>query len=265
MIQFLLHQRGSLNRSRRINPTVWPHFDLFFVHGGRVLIRLMGSREIRLARGEGVLIHPHTPFVGHHLGRPADASVLHFSLGAPAAQLPFPAQRLVGQSHGFEVCRPASPGVMERDIERALVLATHRANPLLHSMRVALLTLILAEWNSSRPRTPGPIRHSSAFDPLLHWLVENLHRNLSLRDMASHAGYSLSHFRALFHAYAGATPGRFLSRLRIYEAQRLLRESDTPIKEIAERTGYADLSHFYRAFKSACRATPNAYRNAATG
>jgi len=45
------------------------------------------------------------------------------------------------------------------------------------------------------------------------------------------------------------------------EEARLLRETLTPIKEIAQLTGYRDIVHFYHSFKTHFDITPRMYRN----
>ncbi len=259
MIRFLINERGVVNRSRKVGPVVWPHFDLFFVHRGAVALRLE-SKPIKLSAGDGVLIYPYTTFTGESVRGTALASVLHFALDGPVNELPMPLRRLAGRTHGFEFRRRRPADHVERDLERGLLLATHRSRPLIHEMRVALLTLILAEWDVSRPQRRGPVRHSAVFDPLVQWLGANLHRPVSLREMAARARYSPSHFRSLFQEYVGLSPGKYLALLRINESQRLLREGLMPIKEIARVTGFADLQHFYRVFKSRCHTTPRAFR-----
>ena len=44
-------------------------------------------------------------------------------------------------------------------------------------------------------------------------------------------------------------------------AQRLLRQTDLSVDEIAERLGYADTSNFIRAFRRWCQRTPQHYRS----
>ena len=48
--------------------------------------------------------------------------------------------------------------------------------------------------------------------------------------------------------------------VRLQEAQRLLRETDLPIAEIAERVGYANPGHFSVAFHESFSMTPSEYK-----
>jgi AraC family transcriptional regulator len=58
----------------------------------------------------------------------------------------------------------------------------------------------------------------------------------------------------------GQAPHRYLMRLRIERAQRLLSETGTSIAEIAFACGFANQEHLTRLFKRSCGSTPAAYR-----
>src|SRR5688572_14701932 len=62
-VQFRIHGIGQFDSSHGIGPCVWPHFDLLTVLSGRVWVELLGDR-VELTRGQAILIHPQTPFVG---------------------------------------------------------------------------------------------------------------------------------------------------------------------------------------------------------
>ena len=49
-------------------------------------------------------------------------------------------------------------------------------------------------------------------------------------------------------------------RLRIEQAQELLRTTDLPQRDIAEYYGFADIHHFSKAFKRITRLPPGAFR-----
>lgn len=49
-------------------------------------------------------------------------------------------------------------------------------------------------------------------------------------------------------------------RLRMRIATTLLRDTELPILEICERTGFNDISYFSKAFKKEINYTPSEYR-----
>ncbi len=65
-----------------------------------------------------------------------------------------------------------------------------------------------------------------------------------------------------FQEYVGHSPGEEIRRTRLRQAQRLLQQTDLPLKEIAAACGYADLSHLDRAYRQAHGKPPKAARTA---
>ena len=95
------------------------------------------------------------------------------------------------------------------------------------------------------------------------FLVEMMHRetcnNLSLEDLAKKSFISISYIKKLFNHYAGISPKRYYTGLRVTEAQRLLL-TDIPISEIAEKMNFSSASYFTLFFKEQTGYTPIKYR-----
>lgn len=64
----------------------------------------------------------------------------------------------------------------------------------------------------------------------------------------------------VFKEHFGATPGEYLDRLRIGEAVRQLRETDTPVIDIAFALGFESVTAFYTFFGKFEGITPAAFR-----
>jgi two-component system response regulator YesN len=52
----------------------------------------------------------------------------------------------------------------------------------------------------------------------------------------------------------------YLTQLRIEESQKLLAETNLPVKEIAVRVGYLDEKYYSKLFKKATGIKPTEYR-----
>ena len=83
---------------------------------------------------------------------------------------------------------------------------------------------------------------------------------ISLDRLAEVAELSKDHFLRQFDQVVGMTPGAYLRTLRLCQAARLLRTSDTPILDIALAIGFADHPSFSRAFARYMGLTPSEYR-----
>lgn len=78
----------------------------------------------------------------------------------------------------------------------------------------------------------------------------------SLESLAAIAGMSRSAFSTQFAATFGTSPMRMLRGIRLRRAAELLATTHLPIDAIARDVGFANRSHFSRAFRAAHGATP---------
>jgi AraC family transcriptional regulator len=79
---------------------------------------------------------------------------------------------------------------------------------------------------------------------------------LAVEDLAREAGMSPFRFFRAFKATMGAPPHQYVLRRRLERARRLLDHPDARISEVALATGFADQSHFTRAFRRHYGVTP---------
>jgi len=101
----------------------------------------------------------------------------------------------------------------------------------------------------------------------LRRLVEYIDANLEIRplragDLAALIGYSPSHLHRSFRRSLGESPRTFVMRRRVAKAQRLMRDNDLPLCQIAIDCGFADQSHFNRVFFRLVGQNPGAWRRA---
>ncbi len=92
------------------------------------------------------------------------------------------------------------------------------------------------------------------------FIRDNLHRDLTVAELAEVACLSPFHFARMFKAVTGSTPHSFVSAARLEEARRLLARTGMPLGEIALRSGFSGQSTFTSAFKRATGCTPGDYR-----
>ncbi|OAM87013.1 helix-turn-helix transcriptional regulator [Termitidicoccus mucosus] len=261
MLRLLLHSYGQFDRRHTIAPVAWPHFDLLHVHAGRLRLRVGDTPEFFLKSGESVLIFPHTPFSGGAAGDGrVRASVQHFALEEPVDSENAVLRAWAGRKQGFALLAGPNANSVDRDVARAMELATRPANAVNTALRAAQLTLLLGRFLQAAPSRPPPETSSAeSLHQIMTW-ARTRGGVVTVGEMARRAGYSAAHFRLLFTAAFNERPAAFLLRLRMNEAQRLLRETRGTIKEIAGKTGYADAVAFHRAFVRRTGRTPANYR-----
>ena len=99
------------------------------------------------------------------------------------------------------------------------------------------------------------------FGPLHDWINRHLSGDLSLSVLADQAGMSERSFSRHYAEATGQTPARAIERLRVEAARRLLSESRTPVKRIAQRCGFGSEETMRRSFLRLLAVTPQDYRS----
>lgn len=79
---------------------------------------------------------------------------------------------------------------------------------------------------------------------VLAFIEENLSSDLSLPGIATAAGLSLSHCKALFRQSVGLPVHQYVIRRRVERAVCLMRERKLSISQVALESGFAHQSHF---------------------
>lgn len=92
------------------------------------------------------------------------------------------------------------------------------------------------------------------------FIVANYHRKVAVSEVARHVSLSAEYLSAKFRRETGMTITEFVTRLRVREAQILLRYSDLPIVDIAMRLAFSSQSYFQTVFKRETGMTPQEYR-----
>jgi len=102
--------------------------------------------------------------------------------------------------------------------------------------------------------TPRHLRLATEF------IRANLHRDISLADIAGVTGISVFHFARLFKNATGQSPYQYLTAQRIALAKELLQQRRLSIGHIAYRVGYDSHSRFTAQFRRLTGVTPAEFR-----
>jgi len=108
---------------------------------------------------------------------------------------------------------------------------------------------LLGQLPELRPDTRSPRSRKWIVERALQFLEHRLDEPVTLYDVAEHLYLNHSYFSKIFHEEMGETFSRFVVRLRVERAKKLLKETPLKIYEISAAVGYADVRHFTKVFK----------------
>ena len=95
----------------------------------------------------------------------------------------------------------------------------------------------------------------------MEYIYNNLHSELTLKQIAEHLSLSESYVSRLFREEVGMTVHQYVTEKRIEAAKSLLKYSDYPSYDIANYLCFSSHSHFISVFKAKTGMTPLQYRN----
>jgi transcriptional regulator GlxA family with amidase domain len=104
---------------------------------------------------------------------------------------------------------------------------------------------------------------SDRIQTALTYARDNLHKPLSVPDLAEAAHLSPRQFSRAFLAETGQSPAKAIENLRVEAARGLMEQSRHPIDMVAQQTGFSDRDHMRRAFLRAFGQPPQVLRRQA--
>ena len=95
---------------------------------------------------------------------------------------------------------------------------------------------------------------------ILNYIDRNIKQGISLDEAAEYANMSSCYFSKLFKKCTGENFITYVTGCKIKVAQRMLRDTDMPVINIAYELSYSETNYFSKAFKKKVGVTPTEYR-----
>ena len=159
---------------------------------------------------------------------------------------------LVSTSAGVTSGIDLALALVEEDLGRdtALTIARHLVVFLRRPGNQAQFSAQLAAQTARRE----PLRE------VQQWITEHPDDDLSVESLAARARLSPRHFARAFQSETGMTPGRYVDRVRLEHARRLLEDTADGIEQISRASGYGTPESMRRAFLKTLGTAPTEYR-----
>lgn len=98
------------------------------------------------------------------------------------------------------------------------------------------------------------------FNQISTYIQEHYMDSFTMQRLADQNGISKNRLAYLFYKYAGMGPGDYLMQCRLNRAKELLLLDHSPLRVIAQATGFNDPFYFSRAFKKRYGISPSEFR-----
>ena len=109
-------------------------------------------------------------------------------------------------------------------------------------------------------RRPMPDPRISSTSEARRWALANLHRPVTLRDLAARESTSTRTFTRRFRDEIGTSPGRWLTQQRVEPARTLLERTDLPIDQVAATAGFGTAGSMRLRLQAEIGVSPSFYR-----
>lgn len=193
---------------------------------------------------ESLLIHVNTDFMTHMASPLIGGDVARVEMiKRPAFQDPLLTH--IGLALQQELYAPGATGKLYAETA-AQMLAVHLLRHYAHINRTL------------KEKTSGLTQRQ--VKQVLEYIEHHLDHNLSLAEIAQQSGLSPFHFARRFRQTTGESPHQYVVNLRLEAAQRLLKETDLPVSQIALMTGFSNQGHFTQTFSRRLGQPPHQYR-----
>ncbi|WP_135547340.1 AraC family transcriptional regulator [Paenibacillus cymbidii] len=232
---------------------VIPDFELMYFPDPPAGLYRMDGLDIRLDRPLVVVQQPDITHTYIRSGsRPARQQFVHFEPGSHlrelAAQHPWKSHYLLDGTSPFP-----------KLLNELLGLLAARPFKWVERSEALLFTLCSELLTGEAERSPSamlPVELQIA----IRYIASHLEQPITVADVAKQVGWSHAHLTRTFQRHLKMNVRGYIVRERVERGARLLAVTNSPVKEVAQQTGFEDERYFSRCFKTLKGYTPSGFR-----
>ena len=234
-------------------PKGFPYYLWLSTESGYGLVNPDNLTEIELHSGQGILLPPDTPYSYYPQGsKPWITSFITFSSSMSDA---------IPQIMGTKDYLLAADNPHFSFTEQLHQLSEQYSDPEFidqdNLSADAYHFLLMIRKYSDLGHPVHSQQYMTYIYPVLKMIREQYATELTVQQMADAVFVTPQYLSRMFNLYLNMSVHQYLKHYRLYQAMRLLSvRSDLKIKEVSNRCGFSDVSHFIRAFKEVNGFTP---------
>lgn len=233
------------------------YFEIYLLEGGE-RIHMIEDSMFRMQAGELILFSPYT--MHHSFGEqdvPFKRVVLYFHKSEVDS-----AELLDALEKGSGLYRPERKDFQFiHRIMHELVQEQEAQNPFKQSCEHTLLNLLLIYlMRNSVRQQPVKIEMTNRIDTIISYIHNHYAEDISLEQLAEHFYISPYYLCREFKRCTNRTIVQYINVTRIMNAQRKFMETDLNVTQISKETGFSNVTHFNRVFKSVTGTTPSGFK-----
>lgn len=224
------------------------YYYMYVIKGG---IKFSLPEKRTATAGSAAIIRPNTGYRYKNLSQDTRYYWVHFT-GSDA-------QRLLNE-YGFDKDFDVINSLNSQQISAAFcnIFDFFATRVMFYENRISSevekIMLITAEAALSYDENSDPIAKT------VKYIRSYYTQNISVADLAKQENMSVTKYNYTFLNRMGTSPVKYMTKLRMENACRMLLESDIPINRIGELCGYVDSHYFSRVFKKYTGISAAAYR-----
>lgn len=149
--------------------------------------------------------------------------------------------------------------LIKNEIENALV---YNRNVLTELFGALLIVLSRNLKSTLKNKANANISDKEKIDTILTYVRQNVldKERIRIKSIAEEFYMSPNYVSIFIKKHAGISIQQYVIQTKIKMAERLLKQTNLSINEIADKTGFVDASHFNRIFKKYNSINPSEYR-----
>ena len=240
MTEVIYYRHNKAMPPRLIERQRFPIFELTLVEAGE-LCYYVNEHTVLARAGDGVFVPAGSVRARRQQDEAADYVSFNFkTTAAPALPLFLPGA----------LC----------PVERALINAADEIDRAHAGNEAQMARLTDCLLCGMAARFAGEREHPLV-QTIKQYVEAHLQEPVTLQAVGEAAFFSPVYCETIFKRETGMPIGRYVTKRRVREAEKLLLEGTLPLREVAAAVGFADYNYFARVFKNEMGYTPKKVRN----